>query len=649
MKLSIVIGTRNRDQNLKYLLKSISFQDFNLNECEVVVVNYGGESSTKTLVDKFHFPHQKYIYVNEAGIFNESRSKNIGIKHAKGKTIICTNADIIFPRNLLKDFYNLYKKNGNNFLYQIRRFDIPENYDLEQFVKVLEKRLINNQRFLLQDQSACGDFQATSKEKWYQVTGYDERMSGWGGMDLDLVDRMEKIDTKQYWIDPEVLAIYHTYHPTKAPAKTVINLELKRIPKKPKANETWGEIRYIPKVYILANHINNTKSLFTLLKEAKQIRNYRTFIIANCLTTKSGNNLEKYSNHKSVNVSSKEFFQLLRNYALYNYADYIIEIDKLKFLDSKQIVSILDLLKTRDCVLADSYTHPPLINTLSQSLFGNCNYSNIRAYNSRLAKVLTYKYFAPTYYFYQPQFYRHCLKLEQDINSYRNSTNESLLEIDIRLLLTDFYKLIFKNYLTKAIKPLKQTWDHLKLPFTKDRANTHQVPYKKIILGAGGTRQEGFWATDIDILDITNPLDWSNLFVQNNLQNLLTEHVLEHLDMDQIKKSLKLCYQYLAPKGRLRIAVPDANRTDTNYVMSITPPIDGHKVYLDYKDLTKLLVEAGFTKIKPLEYFDESGQFHHLNWDPKQGKIKRSYKYDHQKRFKMGKLYYTSLIVDALK
>jgi len=169
-----------------------------------------------------------------------------------------------------------------------------------------------------------------------------------------------------------------------------------------------------------------------------------------------------------------------------------------------------------------------------------------------------------------------------------------------------------------------------------------------VILGAGGTYQKNFISTDINILNVYNSTDWKRIFDINSIDALLAEHVFEHLSKTQIERSLEFCYQYLKPGGRLRIAIPDKNRKDIRYVKAVKPPIDGHKSYLNLKELSTLLKKAGF-RVVPLEYFDSKGVFHKRHWSEKYGKIKRSFKRDKQKEFKYQSLHYTSLIVDAIK
>ena len=131
----------------------------------------------------------------------------------------------------------------------------------------------------------------------------------------------------------------------------------------------------------------------------------------------------------------------------------------------------------------------------------------------------------------------------------------------------------------------------------------------------------------------------------------MAEHVWEHLIIEDAKIGLENCYKYLKKGGRFRIAVPDGFHPDPDYINYVKPGghgagADDHKVLYNYKSFGKCLEESGF-RVNLLEYFDEQGNFHYQEWDPEDGMIKRSKRFD--KRNKDGKLNYTSLIIDGIK
>ena len=170
----------------------------------------------------------------------------------------------------------------------------------------------------------------------------------------------------------------------------------------------------------------------------------------------------------------------------------------------------------------------------------------------------------------------------------------------------------------------------------------------KVVLGAGPTHFPGWFQTDKEILDVTSPADWRALFRPESIDTLLSEHMLEHLSAEEARTALAECYRYLKPGGLLRIAVPDGYRRDPDYVKEASPPNDGHQVLYNVDTLTTLLQSVGFATTA-LEYFDAEEQFHAVPWDENEGLIQRSARFDTQKSFQRGDLFYTSVIIDARK
>jgi len=179
------------------------------------------------------------------------------------------------------------------------------------------------------------------------------------------------------------------------------------------------------------------------------------------------------------------------------------------------------------------------------------------------------------------------------------------------------------------------------------KKNRTLIPLK-VVLGSGQTDYDGWISTDIDILDIVSEQCWNDLFQKNSIDLLLAEHVLEHLTVSQLLTALQLTYCYLKPGGKFRIAVPDGYRRDSKYLAEVSPPKDGHKILFNVTMLSTLLEETGFIA-KPLEFFDSKGKFCFSEWSVEEGFVLRSLRYDSQEEFRIGNMFYTSLIIDAIK
>jgi len=173
----------------------------------------------------------------------------------------------------------------------------------------------------------------------------------------------------------------------------------------------------------------------------------------------------------------------------------------------------------------------------------------------------------------------------------------------------------------------------------------------KIIVGSGSSSYKGWVSTDIETLNIVSEKDWKFLLPFRKLKAVLMEHVLEHLTEDDAKKGLENIFKYLKKGGYVRIAVPDGFHPALEYIENVKPGGTGagaedHKVLYNYKSLTKIMNECGF-ECNLLEYWDERGQFHYKHWNPEDGMIMRSLRFD--KRNVEGEPIYTSLIIDGYK
>ena len=88
----------------------------------------------------------------------------------------------------------------------------------------------------------------------------------------------------------------------------------------------------------------------------------------------------------------------------------------------------------------------------------------------------------------------------------------------------------------------------------------HQT--RKVQLGAGSSRLEGWLNTDIEpgdglaYLDATKPFP----FEDDSVHYIFSEHLIEHLTYDEGKAMMAEAYRVLAPGGKMRISTPNLTR-----------------------------------------------------------------------------------------
>lgn len=217
-------------------------------------------------------------------------------------------------------------------------------------------------------------------------------------------------------------------------------------------------------------------------------------------------------------------------------------------------------------------------------------------------------------------------------------------------MLLNVYK-VWRNFFAYVAHKLKRSLrmrrekSHLATAIRRSRSNL------KIIVGSAATKQEGWISTDYPLLDLTDARTFAALFDSGSVSNFLAEHVWEHLSLEDGAKAGSNCFVYLKQGGLLRIAVPDGFHPDADYIAQVKPGgygpgAEDHKVLYNHLTLSALLENAGY-KVRLLEWFDEQGKFRHEEWNPEDGLIRRSTRFD--PRNSANPTAYTSLIIDASK
>ena len=63
-------------------------------------------------------------------------------------------------------------------------------------------------------------------------------------------------------------------------------------------------------------------------------------------------------------------------------------------------------------------------------------------------------------------------------------------------------------------------------------------------MGAGRTKFPGWFSTEVYFLDVTKEEDFQKLFSERKINNVLAEHVLEHLTLQQLELMTVNFYKY---------------------------------------------------------------------------------------------------------
>ena len=208
LDLTVIIACKNRHDNLKYCISSISGCP---NWPHVYVVDFGSDPPIKII----EYNWVRVITVTRnTGVFHKARALNIAIKKAKTRYICITDADQIFAPNFFDVVYNTLVSVPNSFVmcktYGLWKDPIdygvtPETV-VEKYPVLLEAA--ENTKELYGD----GCCHATSTNWFVGTGGYEEQFIGWGCEDSDVAWRAHVTKLKLKNINGKT-SMVHLPHP----------------------------------------------------------------------------------------------------------------------------------------------------------------------------------------------------------------------------------------------------------------------------------------------------------------------------------------------------------------------------------------------------------------------------------------------------
>jgi glycosyltransferase involved in cell wall biosynthesis len=219
MLLSAIIPVRNRSgTRLRNCLRSLRWHP---GELEIVLSDYGSNdehaASIRDLAEQFS---AKVARTEEFGDWNRSRALNLGIQHASGDYVLCTDADMIFAPNFVQSILDVHARMPGKALVVCACSDLPErvpeqDWDLADFPEL--SQAANRRKSI-----GTGACQSASREFFFHSRGYDERYVHWGSEDSDMRDRALKHGLSMQWIS-EQTEMLHQWHPTSRYSRLIQN------------------------------------------------------------------------------------------------------------------------------------------------------------------------------------------------------------------------------------------------------------------------------------------------------------------------------------------------------------------------------------------------------------------------------------------
>lgn len=164
--VSVIVPTLNEEKYIGLLLSSVHRQQFK--NWEIIIVDGGSKDGTVDIAKKYGVKILVYPRLGEFA------SRNIGAKNAKGKYLLFTCADIIFPDNLFEKIVRRIQENpqlialsGPGYPY-----DAPFLGKVEYIVFNLIKSLFSSLPKPLKRFSTSTNFLVVKKECFERTGGF---------------------------------------------------------------------------------------------------------------------------------------------------------------------------------------------------------------------------------------------------------------------------------------------------------------------------------------------------------------------------------------------------------------------------------------------------------------------------------------------
>lgn len=184
-RISFCTVCMNRLNHLKQTLPQNIEDNLAYQQVEFLVLDYNSQDGLQEWImsEMSHYIDQgilTYLRVEEPLYFHRSHSRNTALKMASGDILINLDAD---------------------------------NYAGKGFAAFVNKQFqVEENMYLIPTESPTDRFEyfgkvCMKKEDYLAITGYDERISGWGLEDMDLYHRLKRLglQTREYQDHPEFL------------------------------------------------------------------------------------------------------------------------------------------------------------------------------------------------------------------------------------------------------------------------------------------------------------------------------------------------------------------------------------------------------------------------------------------------------------
>lgn len=216
--ITVVIGVRNRaDYRIANALRSIREQTYAAELVRVLVVDYGSEPSSQTVIMTLCMQHDvEYLRIDEAPVWSRARCLNIGIRRASTTFLMTSDTDVMLSRRYIADAIRALETSPLSVVCS-SMLDLPQ-----ESVEIMKAATRPEGQLALDTWkdwcsprfgSPFHPSVALTYTAFFQLLqGYDEHYEVWGGEDSDLMRRFRYLGLRLQTLDSGSFYL-HQWHP----------------------------------------------------------------------------------------------------------------------------------------------------------------------------------------------------------------------------------------------------------------------------------------------------------------------------------------------------------------------------------------------------------------------------------------------------
>ncbi len=191
LKVSIVIPTYNRKNELRKLLDALNNEDYPFSNFEVIVVDDGSRDGTAEFMESYA-SHFNLVTICHKENMGSAASRNDGVRTAANEIILFLDDDLVPSRGIIRNHIKHHSKSNCAVIGNIK---YRKTFSTRWVSRYLSTRGVHKIKPTRRIPFKCFWTSNTSirKEHLLKAGLFDEQFKGAGGEDTEIAYRLEKV------------------------------------------------------------------------------------------------------------------------------------------------------------------------------------------------------------------------------------------------------------------------------------------------------------------------------------------------------------------------------------------------------------------------------------------------------------------------